>query len=336
MKRGFDNKLYLKLQTQEILKRLNLDDRLYLEIGGHITYDGHASRVLPGYNPKNKIKILKKLKDIEIIYCINSKDIESKKRLGDFNLSYPEQTLRDLKLLKKNKLPKPIIVITRFNGEKKAKEFKNKLETLNYKVFLHKEIPNYLTSLTSVLNGYKKQPYIKTKEKIIIVTGAAGGSGKMATTLCQIYKDRQKKIRSKYAKFETFPIWNLPLNHPINIAYEAATADLQDKNEIDPFHLKAYNKKAVNYNRDIENFKILKKIANKLFPKTFSYKSPTDMGINMAKSAIINNKICQKASIKEIKRRMKEYNKEYKKGRTSIKTIERMKQIMGKINSYSK
>jgi uncharacterized protein (UPF0371 family) len=178
----------------------------------------------------------------------------------------------------------------------------------------------------------KKSHIIKLKEKIIVITGAAGGSGKMATALCQVYKDREKKIKSGYTKFETFPIWNLPLNHPINIAYEAATADLQDKNMIDPYHMKAYHKKAVNYNRDIENFKILKKIADKLFLKgKFPYKSPTDMGVNMAKKGIIDDEVCRKAAIKEIKRRMKVYKEEFKKGEESYQTIKRMKEIMKKI-----
>ncbi len=332
MKIGFDNKKYLKLETEEIKKRLKVYEKIYLEFGGHLTYDGHASRVLPGYDPKNKLKIIKLLKDVAFIYCVNAKDINSKKLLGDFELNYEEQTLKDLNDLKKNKLPKPTICITRYRGEKKAKEFGKRLEQLGYRVFFHLEIPNYLTSTTAVLNGYEKNPYIPEDKKIVIVTGAAGGSGKMATALCQMYKERKMGVKTGYAKIESFPVWNLPINHPVNIAYEAATADLGDKIEIDPYHLKFYKKKAVNYNRDIENFKILKKIANKLFSKeAFPYKSPTDMGINMIKFAITDYDVCRKAGLEEIKRREKEYEEDYKNGRQGIKTIKRMKEVLKKV-----
>ena len=332
MIKGFDSERYIDAQSKEILKRVNMYDRLYIEFGGHLTYDGHASRVLPGYNPKTKINLLSALGKIQIIYCVNSKDLQSKKKLEDFNFSYQEQTLNDLEKIEDKKLPRPIVCITRYEGEEKAKKFKKKLENKGYKVYIQREIPHYLKSVTAVLRGYDAEPYIQVKEKIIVVTGAAGGSGKMAVALCQVYKDRKKGIKSGYSKFETFPIWNLPLNNPINIAYEAATADLQDKNMIDPFHLKAYHKKAVNYNRDIENFKILKRIANKLFAKgKFPYKSPTDMGVNMAKKGIIKEEICEKAALKEIKRRMKFYKQQYEKGEESYKTIERMEEIMKKI-----
>lgn len=331
MKRGFDNKKYLEIQSKSIFNKLNDHDRIYIEFGGHLTYDGHAKRVLPGYKPKNKLKLLKLLKNIEIIYCINAKNLNSKKRLGDFNLSYTQQTLKDLKILKRNKIKKIHVCITRYEKEIKALKFKKILENKKYKVFLHKEIPNYLKNINTALRGYENQPNIPVKEKIIIVTGVAGGSGKMATTLCQIYKDKKNKIDSEYVKFETFPVWNLPLNHPINIAYEAATADLQDKNMVDPYHLKKYNKKTINYNRGIENFKILKKINKKISYKNQSYNSPTEMGVNMVKYGIIDETVCKKAAIKEINRRMKKYYQEYKKGRESIKTIERMKEIIKKI-----
>ncbi|MDA3836908.1 MAG: DUF1846 family protein [Nanoarchaeota archaeon] len=329
---GFDSKRYLNAQSTKIFQRLNLYDRLYIEFGGHLTYDGHASRVLPGYKPDNKIKLLKSLGEIDIIYCINAKDLQSKKHLGDFNLSYQEQTLKDIQDLKKSGLKVSFACITRYENEPQAKEFKKTLTSKGIKTYYHKEIKDYPNSINAVLKGYDNQPYIPIKKKITIITGAAGGSGKMATALCQVYKDRKKKIKAGYTKFETFPIWNLPLNHPINIAYEAATADLGDKNMIDPYHLKAYKIKAVNYNRDIENFAILKKIADKLFIKgNFPYKSPTDMGVNMAKEGIINEEICKKAAIKEIKRRMKVYTKEYKAGREPIETINRMKEILKKI-----
>ena len=335
--RGFDSSKYLKIQKAEILKRLSKFNRLYLEVGGHLCYDGHASRVLPGYLPKTKLILLKKLKEFEteIIYCVNSKDLSSKKHLGDFNLDYKKQTIKDIETFKKNGLKVNHLVITRFE-KKDSKSVFRFLKLIENKVkntYIHNEIKNYLKSPKYAIDGYKKDSRIKVKSKLIIITGAAGGSGKMATAMSQIYYDIKNKVNAGYAKLETFPVWNLPLSHPINLAYEAATADLLDKNEIDPYHLKYHHKKSVNYNRDIKNFGILmnllKAITKKKFP--FSYKSPTDMGIGNTKSGIINDKICRTAAIKEIKRRMKFYEKEFKKGRESKSTIERMEEILNKI-----
>ena len=333
MKRGFDSSRYVKAQTKEILKRVNKFKRLYLEFGGRLIYDGHASRVLPGYKKTTKVELLKKLKNPEIIYCINSKDLQSKRVLGLKKRSYQEQSLKDLRDIKKFGLKNNIIVITRFGGEQKAKKFSKKLEAKGKTVYFHKEIKGYSKSVNKAIEGYKTQPYISIKNDLIIVSGPAGGSGKMAVALSQIYHEKKKKIKSGFAKFETFPFWNLSLDHPINLAYEAATADLQDVIMIDPFHKKAYNKIAVNYNRDIKNFSILqalsKKITKEKFP--FRYKSPTDMGINMAKIGIIDDKICRNASIKEINRRYNFYKKEFKKGRESKSTIKRMEQILEKL-----
>lgn len=344
MKKGFDTSKYIQIQISEILNRLNKYDKLYLEVGGHLIYDGHASRVLPGYNPKTKLLLLRKLSktdDIEIIYCVNTKDLGSKTLLGDFNLDYKKQTIKDIKSFKKSGLKKIHLVITRYEIQDKEiiSNFKKALSKHipPKNIYTHSEIPNYTKSPRYALSGYKKETRIKSKSRLVIVTGAAGGSGKMATAMSQVYHDLNKKnfkkINSGYTKIETFPVWNLPLNHPINLAYEAATADLQDKNMIDPYHLKYYKTKAVNYNRDIENFSILvdiaKLITKQRFP--FGYKSPTDMGIGNTKFAIINENVCKAAAIKEIHRRMKYYVKEFKSGRTSIKTIERMKEIMKKI-----
>ncbi len=341
MKRGFNTSKYIEIQKKEILKRMNKFNRLYLEVGGHLCYDGHASRVLPGYDPKTKLKLLKNLKksgiDIEIIYCVNAKDIESKKVLGDFDLNYKKQTIRDIGTFAKNNLKVNHLVITRYErkNSKTISQFKEIIGNKVKNIYLHNEIPNYSKSPNYAVKGYKKDSPIKIKanSRLIIITGAAGGSGKMGTAMSQIYYDIRNKINSGYAKLETFPVWNLPLNHPINLAYEAATADLQDKNEIDPYHLKYHHKKAVNYNRDIKNFGILMDIAKiitkKKFP--FGYKSPTDMGIGNTKAGIINDNICRKAAIKEINRRMKFYTKEYKSGRESKATIERMEEIMNKI-----
>lgn len=333
MQKGFDSALYIKAQSAEVLKRVRKFKRLYLEWGGKLIYDDHAARVLPGYGVTTKEKILKKLKDSEIVYCINAKDLQSKKVLGKNERSYENQSLKDLRDIKKFGLKNSIIIITRFSGEKKAKEFGKKLALMKKKVYFHKEIRLYTKSINNAIKGYENQPYIPIKVNLIILSGPAGGSGKMAFALSQIYHEKKKGMKSGFAKFETFPIWNLPLNHPVNIAYEAATADLQDKVMIDPYYKKAYNKQAVNYNRDIENFSILKAISQKITKDKFpyGYKSPTDMGINMAKKGIFNDKICRKAAIREIKRRYETYKKEFKKGRESKRTIERMEDILKKI-----
>jgi len=333
MKRGFDTKKYILAQKKEILNRVKKFDRLYLEFGGHLCYDGHASRVLPGYPPKTKLKLLKTLGKLEIIYCVNAKNLSSKKRLGDFNLTYKQKTLKDLDALQRYGLKVKHVVITMFSNEKKAKEFKKVLEKKAKKVYVHKEIKGYSKSARNAINGYKDNLYIPVKSKLVIITGAAGGSGKMATAMSQIYHDINKKIKSGFAKFETFPIYNLPLEHPINIAYEAATADLQDKNKIDPYHLKHHKKKAVNYNRDINNFGILMKIS-RLVTKNkaaFGYHSPTDMGVSNTKAGIINREVCKQAAIKEIKRRWKVYLSEFKKGRETKATLVRMKEILRKL-----
>lgn len=340
MKRGFDTKKYLEIQKNEIQNRIRKFDRLYLEVGGHLTYDGHASRVLPGYDPKTKLKLLQvlsKIEKLEIIYCVNASDIESQKLLGDFNLDYTKQTIKDLKSFSKNKLKVTSVVVTRYksSNEKIIKSFKKFLSKYIPKknIIIHHEIPNYRKSPRYAIEGYKKNKYLKLKSRLIIITGAAGGSGKMATAMSQIYLDRKSKINSGFAKLETFPVWNLPLNNPINLAYEAATADLQDKNMIDPYHLKFHKIKAVNYNRDIENFSILMKLANKITnsKSAFGYHSPTDMGVGNTKSGITNLKLCEKSAIKEIKRRMKVYKNEFSKGRISKETIIRMKEILKEI-----
>ena len=333
MKRGFDSEIYVKAQTTEILKRVKKFKRIYLEWGGKLLYDDHASRVLPGYEIMNKAKILKKLKDSEIVYCINAQDLQSNKVLGLKDFSYRKQALKDLKDIKKFKLKNNIIVITRFRGESKAKSFAEELRKLKKKVYFHIEIKGYSKDADKAVKGYETQPYTPLESNLIVISGPAGGSGKMAFALSQIYHERKKNIKSGFAKFETFPIWNLPLKHPINLAYEAATADLQDKVMIDPFHKKAYNISAVNYNRDIENFLILKTIISKITGEKFpyGYKSPTDMGVNMAKKAIIDYDACRKAAIKEINRRYKEYKKEFRKGRESKATIKRMEEIFREI-----
>ena len=334
MKRGFDTSKYIRAQKKEILNRIKKFDRLYLEFGGHLCYDGHASRVLPGYNPKTKLKLLKTLGKLEIIYCVNTKDLTSKKRLGDFNLNYKQKTIKDLKLLKRAGLKVDYVVITKFSNEEKAKELKKILDKKVRKVYFHKEIKGYSKSVKKAIKAYKENPIIPITSKLVIVTGASSGSGKMATAMSQIYSDINRKIKSGFAKFETFPIYNLPLDHVINIAYEAATADLQDKNKIDPYHLKHHKKKAVNYNRDINNFAILMKISKSITKNkaAFGYHSPTDMGVSNTKAGIINEEVCKQAAIREIKRREKVYLHEFKKARETKATLNRMKEILRKLD----
>jgi len=339
MRKGFNTIKYLQIQKREILKRVKKFDRLYLEVGGHLFYDGHASRVLPGYNPKTKVELLqtlsKKLGKFDIIYCISSQDLASKKHLNDSKINYKKQTFLDLSLLEKAKLNIESVVITRYKTKysQEVRDFKKVLESMGKRVYIHNEITNYSKSPKYAVRGYALDDYVRVYSKLVVVTGVAGGSGKMATVMSQIYHDVKNKLNSGYAKLETFPIWNLPLNHPINLAYEAATADLQDKNMIDCYHWEHYKKIATNYNRDIENFSILMKIAQIITKKknAFGYYSPTDMGMGNTKAGIINNRICRLAAIKEIKRRMDFYLKEFKAGRESKKTIDRMHEIMGEI-----
>ena len=333
MKRGFSSEKYILAQRARVFERIKKFGRLYLEIGGKLVYDNHASRVLPGYKKITKINLVKGLGDLEIIYCVNAKDLQSNRTLGENKLTYEKQVLNDLKDIQKFKLNPRIIVITRYTAQKKAREFKKKLEKLGKRVFFHKEIIGYLESPQKAIKGFENQQYIPVEKNLIILTGPASGSGKMAVALSQIYHEEKLKNKTGFAKFETFPIWNLSINHPINVAYEAATADLQDRNLIDPYYKKAHNINAVNYNRDIGNFEILKRIVQKMTKQKnpFGYQSPTEMGINEAKKGIINDKICRQAAIKEIKRRYRRYLSEFKHGRETKATIDRMKEILRKV-----
>jgi len=235
-KKGFDYEKYIYAQKAEVFKRLNRFDRLYLEFGGKLYYDGHASRVLPGYKKNTKIKLLKELGDFDLIYCVNSKELAYKRVSNDFNLTYFKQTIKDIKEIEKAGFKVSYVIITRYEGEQEARDLKRKLEKKGRRVLFHFEIKDYPSDLEKVLKGYSEQPFVHLKHKLVIVTGAAGGSGKMAVCLSQIYNESRSGMKTGFAKFETFPIWNLPLSHPINIAYEAATADLGDKNMFDPYH----------------------------------------------------------------------------------------------------
>jgi len=335
---GFDSKRYLEEQTKEILKRVKLfNNKLYLEFGGKLGYDAHAARVLPGYDPQVKLKMLQQLKDkIEIILCIYAGDIVQGKMRGDFGITYDHATLKLIDDLRKWGINKITIVITRFNNEPVAIKFKNKLEKTGIKIYTHKKIKGYPKEINFVVsqNGFDKNKYIPTKRPIVVVTGPGPNSGKLATCLSQLYHDHQKGIESGYAKFETFPIWNLVLNHPVNIAYEAATADIHDYNLLDPFHYKNYKIEAVNYNRDVGAFPILKAILKKIVGqnKNLLYNSPTDMGVNQAGFAIINNRVVRGAACQELIRRYFRYTCEFKKGIVGQEVVDRIKELLDKAN----
>lgn len=335
---GFDNEKYFNAQTNAIIKRCSKFSKLYLEIGGKLLFDGHASRVLPGYDGRNKIKLLKQLKnEIEVLYCINSKELEKGKTWSDTKLTLDKLAIKETKELKKNGIKVLGIVATRFCGQKKVIKLKQELKKEKINLFYTKEIKGYPNNLKLVFgkNGFDCQDRINTTRKIIVVTGAGAGSGKMFACMSQIYQDDKLKVNSGYAKWETFPIWNLPLNHPVNIAYEAATADLGDKNMLDLRHKKAYGIPSVNYNRDIENFDLLKKIINEFVPKEnymHSYKSPTDMGINHAKEGIINDSIVQTASKQEILRRFYFFSERVKQRASKKDTMKRLNELLKKAN----
>lgn len=330
---GFNTDKYLEEQTKKILERVSKFEKLYLEFGGKLCYDLHASRVLPGYKPTGKIELLKQLGDIEIVYCISAKHIESGKVRADFGLTYDNQTLKDISDIKDFGLNVSSVVITLYNGERSADVLKKKLENYGIKVYFHRPIEGYPDDTQKVLEGYLKQPYIETTKKLIIMTGTGPNCGKMATCLSQIYHERKKGQTTAFAKFETFPIWNLDLDHPVNVAYEAATADLKDYNMVDPFHKKAYGIESINYNRDVENFNILISIMKEITKEEnpFGYKSPTDMGVNAAKAGIINDEACREAAKQEIIRRYFRYLREKVEGIETQETIDQIEMIMKKV-----
>ncbi len=305
-KTGFDNAEYIRLQSQNIKDRIKLfGGKLYLEFGGKLFDDYHASRVLPGFEPDAKVKMLLKLKDqAEIIIVINADAIEKNKRRGDLGITYDLDTLRLIDAFRGIGLFVGSVVITRYTGQPLAVAFENRLKSLGIKVYRHYPIEDYPANIPYIVSdeGFGKNDYIETERELVIVTAPGPGSGKMATCLSQLYHEHKRGIKAGYAKFETFPIWNLPLKHPVNVAYEAATADLSDVNMIDPFHLEAYGKTAVNYNRDIEIFPVLNAMMEKILGES-PYKSPTDMGVNMAGFAVFDDEACKAAANQEIIRR---------------------------------
>lgn len=307
MKRiGFDNNKYIELQTKRIKERIDyFGGKLYLEFGGKLFDDYHASRVLPGFAPDSKVKMLLQMKDeAEIVIAINADDIEKNKRRGDLGITYDLDTLRLIDAFRGIGLYVGSVVLTRYRGQHAAVAFEKRLEALGIRVFKHYPIPDYPSNPSFIVSdeGYGKNEYIETTRSLVVVTAPGPGSGKMATCLSQLYHEQKRGIKAGYAKFETFPIWNLPLKHPVNLAYEAATADLNDVNMIDHFHLEAYGEMTVNYNRDIEIFPVLQTMFCRIFGEC-PYKSPTDMGVNMAGYAIIDDEVCCQASREEIIRR---------------------------------
>ncbi len=303
---GFDNQKYLLEQSQQIRKRIaEFGGKLYLEFGGKLFDDYHAARVLPGFAPDSKIRMLQQLKDdVEIVITINSEDIESNKMRGDLGITYDDDVLRLIDTFRELDLYVGSVVLTRYNNQPSAKTFFKQLETLGIKCYKHYTIAGYPSDIPHIVSdeGLGKNDFIETERSLVVITAPGPGSGKMATCLSQLYHEHKRGIAAGYAKFETFPVWNLPLKHPVNLAYEAATADLNDVNMIDPFHLEAYGKTAVNYNRDVEIFPVLNTMFERIQGKS-PYKSPTDMGVNMAGYCIVDDAVCCEASKMEIIRR---------------------------------
>jgi len=333
---GFDNEKYLKEQSKSILDRAaQFGDKLYLEFGGKLVHDYHASRVLPGFDPNVKMKLLKRLQDkIEVISCIFAGDIERRKIRADFGITYDVNTLKLIDDLRDEALEVRAVVVTRFNGQPIVKQFMNKLERRDINVYTHHPIKGYPTNIDLIASdeGYGANQFIETTKPIVIVTAPGPGSGKMATCLSQVYHEHKRGLDAGYAKFETFPIWNLPLKHPVNMAYESATADLGDFNQVDPFHLEAYETTAINYNRDVEAFPVVKNIMQRIMGKELVYKSPTDMGVNKAGYAIIDDELVQEAAKQEMIRRYFRYGCEYAMGISDKKTVQRAELLMKELN----
>lgn len=335
MLKGFDNDLYVKIQSEEIKKRIKkFNNKLYLEFGGKLFDDYHAYRVLPGFELNSKIRLLEELKhESEVIFCINAKDIERNKIRADYGISYDLEVIRLIENLSNLGININSVVITLYKGQLGANKFKNKLESMGIKTYIHTPTKGYPTDVDIIVSdeGYGANPYIETTKPLVIVTAPGPCSGKLATCLSQLYHEHKKGIKAGYAKFETFPVWNLPLKHPVNLAYEAATADLKDVNMIDSFHLEAYGISSVNYNRDLEVFPILKNILNRITKENI-YKSPTDMGVNMIGNCITNNEVIKDAAIKEIIRRYYRAKVDFKMGLVDEEVPQRIKVLLNELN----
>ena len=334
MKIGFDNKKYVKIQSKKIKERIKLFDKLYLEVGGKLFCDNHATRVLPGFQHDAKINMFLELKkELEIIFCINANDIEKNKIRSEFGITYDVEMLNIINNATKLGFNVNSVVITLYNKQPSVDKFIKRLERQNIKTYIHTFTKGYPTDVDTIVSdeGYGANQYIETTKKLILVNAPGPGSGKLATCLSQLYHEHKRGINAGYAKFETFPVWNLPLKHPLNLAYEAATADLKDINMIDPFHLEKYNIKAVNYNRDVETFPILKNIFQKITGNDIYY-SPTDMGVNMIGNCITNEEVVIEASKKEIVRRYYNELNNYKLGLTEYDTVQKIKLLLNELN----
>ncbi|MFA5514120.1 MAG: DUF1846 domain-containing protein [Sphaerochaetaceae bacterium] len=333
---GFDNEKYLEEQTQAILERLGqCGGKLYLECGGKLLYDYHASRVLPGFDPNVKMRVFQTLKDkIDVIICIYAEDIERRKIRSDFGITYDTDVFKMIDDFNSWNLNVSSVVITRFNGQLGAVTFKNRLLRRGVKVYTHQATDGYPSDVDAIVSdiGYGSNPYIETQRPVVLVTGPGSGSGKMATCLSQLYHDYKAGLKSCYAKFETFPIWNLPIDHPVNLAYEAATADIGDIIQIDHYHLTANSVQAVSYSRDMEAFPLLKRIIEKITGKSSFYRSPTEMGVNRCGFGIIDDEVVRKAAFQEIIRRYYTAACDYAKGIGALETINRIKILMESLN----
>ena len=333
MKIGFDNAKYVKIQSKKIKERFKLFDKLYLEVGGKLFDDSHAARILPGFKNDVKISMFKELKkDLEIIFCINANDIEKNKTRGEYGITYDIEILKLINKSKKMGFSVNSVVITLYNNQVSVDKFIKKLNRNGIKTYIHTFTKGYPTDVDTIVSeeGYGANPYVETTKPLILVNAPGQGSGKLATCLSQIYHENKRGVNAGYAKFETFPVWNLPLKHPVNLAYEAATADLKDVNMIDPFHLEKYGITAVNYNRDVETFPILKNILSKVSKKDI-YFSPTDMGVNMVGFCIKDKKVVEEASKKEIVRRYYNEKNNYKMGLCDEDTYKKIKLLMNEL-----
>lgn len=331
MKIGFDNDKYLSMQSEHIKERISkFDNKLYLEFGGKLFDDYHASRVLPGFAPDSKLRMLMQLSEhAEIVIVISAGDIEKNKIRGDLGITYDLDVIRLIDSFKERGFFVGSVVITQYSGQNSANIFKSKLENLGIKVYIHYPIEGYPSNIPLIVSdeGYGKNEYIETSRPLVIITAPGPGSGKMATCLSQLYHEHKRGIHAGYAKFETFPIWNIPLKHPVNLAYEAATADLNDVNMIDPFHLEAYGETTVNYNRDVEIFPVLSAIFERIFGKC-PYQSPTDMGVNMVGNCIIDDEVCREASKQEIIRRYYQSLERHLEGENNDEEVFKLELLM--------
>ncbi len=332
---GFDSQKYIHLQSARIRERIeSFGGKLYLEFGGKLFDDYHAARVLPGFAPDNKIRMLLELKEqAEIVIAINANDIEKSKVRGDLGITYDSDVIRLVDVFREFGLYVGSIAITQYTGQSAADVFQRRLEAMGLRVYRLYRIPDYPSNVSGIVSdeGYGRNEYIETSRSLVVVTAPGPGSGKMATCLSQLYHEHKRGIQAGYAKFETFPIWNLPLKHPVNLAYEAATADLNDVNMIDPFHLEAYGVTTVNYNRDIEIFPVLRAIFERIYGEC-PYKSPTDMGVNMAGNSIVDDAVCCEASCQEIIRRYYKSACAVKQGRAMPSEVQKIELLMRQLN----